>query len=95
MINQAITDLNELATLLDEVAVIVDGLEPASPPIGIEKQDVDIIFDVAPITSYDVPLPRRAKIISMYQNFVSQKTFANFRFCTSANTLTATLSIDP
>lgn len=94
MINQAITELNELATLLDEVSAMIDELQPVPSPVAIAKEDVEIVFDVAPVTSYSFQLPRRAKIISMYQNVVSQKTFANLRFCTNPSTLTTTISID-
>lgn len=95
MINQAITDLNELAALLDEVSAMVDELTPVPPPIDIVVSDIQVIFDVVPITEYDVPLPRRAKVISMFQNIISPKKFTSLRYCTDPATLTATINIDP
>lgn len=95
MINQAITDLNELSALLDEVSTMVDDLSPASMPIEIFVNDVQIDFTLTPTIEHDVVLPRRAKIFSMFQNLYSPKKFYNFKLCTSEDNLTAKINIQP
>lgn len=95
MINQAITDLNELSALLDEVSTMVDDLSPATMPIEILVNDVQIDFNLTPTIEHDVVLPRRAKIFSMFQNLYSPKKFYNFKLCTSEGNLTAKINIQP
>jgi len=95
MINQAITDLNELSELLNEVSSMIDDLNTVPTPVDILVQQTNIIFDVDPVTQHDVLLPRNAKIISMIQNLYSPKKISNLSICAISNSLTAKINIEP